>query len=148
MRFEPERFKRAGGGARRSAVSGFTLAEVLAALVFMAILIPVALEGLSVASRAGEVATRKAEAALIADRILNESVVTTNWNQSGQSGVVRQGIRDFKWTMRNEPWQQDPALTTLRLLSVEVTFTGQGREYVYKMSTLVDSGTMVGGGGQ
>ena len=39
--------------------AGFTLAEVLAALVFMAILIPVALEGLSIASRAGEVAARK-----------------------------------------------------------------------------------------
>ena len=131
---------------RRSGVAAFTLAEVLAALVFMAILIPVALEGLSVASRAGEVATRKAEAALIADRILNENIVTTNWNQSGQGGVVRQGIQDFKWTLKNEPWQQDPTLTTLRLLSVEVTYTGQGREYIYKMSTLVDSGGAIGAG--
>ena len=31
----------------------FTLAEVLAALLFMAIVIPVALHGMSVASRAG-----------------------------------------------------------------------------------------------
>src|SRR5438128_966804 len=50
------------------ATSAFTLAEVLASLVFMAILIPVALEGLHIASRAGEVAARKSEAALVAER--------------------------------------------------------------------------------
>src|SRR5215475_13776060 len=79
--------------------SAFTLAEVLAALVFMAILIPVALEALSIATRAGEVAARKGEAALVAERVLNENVATTNWNKSVQSGSVRQGIREFRWTL-------------------------------------------------
>src|SRR6266487_4282797 len=88
-------------------ISGFTLAEVLAALVFMAILIPVALEGLHIASRAGEVATRKGEAALVAERVLNESIVTTNWNTTLQNGTVRQGIRQFRWTLRNDPWDKD-----------------------------------------
>ena len=128
---------------------GFTLAEVLAALVFMAILVPVALEGLSIASRAGEVAVRKGEAAIVAEKLLNESIVTTNWNQNSQSGVARQGVREFRWTMRNEPWNQDPSLSTVRLLSAEVTFTAQGRDYRVKLSTLVDSattGTQMGGG--
>src|SRR2546427_13293536 len=88
--------------------AAFTLAEVMAALVFMAILIPVALEGLSIASRAGEVAARKSDAALVAEGILNERIVTTNWNSTLQSGVVRQGLRDFKWTLHNDPWNQDP----------------------------------------
>src|SRR2546425_4922621 len=122
-------------------VAAFTLAEVLAAMVFMAILIPVALEGLSIASRAGEVAARKSEAALVAERILNESVVTTNWNTTVQNGTVRQGIRDFRWTLRNEPWDKDPRQTVMRLLSVEVVFAAQGRDYSVRMSTLVDSST-------
>src|SRR2546427_12266925 len=92
--------------------AAFTLAEVLAALVFMAILIPVALEGLSIASRSGEVAARKSEAALVAESILNEHIVTTNWNTSLQNGTVRYGTRDFNWTMRNDPWTQDPNATT------------------------------------
>ena|SRR2546421_108702 len=127
----------------------FTLAEVLAALVFMAILVPVALEGLSIASRAGEVAVRKGEAAIVAQKVLNESVVTTNWNQNSQSGVVRQGAREFRWTLRNEPWGQDPAENTIPLLSAEVTFNAQGRDYSIKLSTLVDSatsGSQMGGG--
>ena len=60
--------------------SAFTLAEVLAAMLFLAIVIPAAVEALHVASLAGEVAARKGAAARIADRILNESIVTTNWN--------------------------------------------------------------------
>ena len=122
-------------------ISGFTLAEVLAALVFMAILIPVALEGLHIASRAGEVATRKAEAALVAERVLNESIVTTNWNTTVQNGTVRQGIREFRWTLRNDPWDKDSNQNVIRQLSVEVTYAAQGKDYTLRASTLVDSST-------
>lgn len=118
---------------------GFTLAEVLAALVFMAILIPVAIECLSIASRAGEVAVRKGEAALVAERLLNENIVTTNWNRSSQSGTIQQGPREFRWQLRNEPWNQDPNQNAMRLVSIEVTFSAQGRDYPVRMSTLVDS---------
>src|SRR6185369_15209755 len=104
-------------------------------------LIPVALEGLSIASRAGEVAVRKSEAALVAERLLNENVVTTNWNQSSQNGTLRQGVRDFRWSMRNDPWNQDANVSTMRQLSVEVKFDVQGRDYTVRMSTLVDSAT-------
>src|SRR3954471_7444097 len=86
------------GGYTRAA---FTLAEVLASLVFLAILIPVALEGLNIASRAGEAAARKSEAALVAEAVLNESIVTTNWSQTAQSGVSHQGLREFRWQLRN-----------------------------------------------
>jgi type II secretory pathway pseudopilin PulG len=124
--------------ARKSA-SGFTLAEVLAALVFMAILIPVAIEGISIASRSGEVAARKSDAALVAESVLNEMIVTTNWNSSLQNGNVRQGIHDFQWTLHNDPWNQDPNATTMRQLSVEVKYTAQGRDYSVRLATLVDS---------
>lgn len=122
--------------------AGFTLAEVMAALVFMAIVIPVALEALSIASRAGEVAARKSEAAFIAERILAESIVTTNWDKAVQNGQVRQGIRDFRWTLRTEPWNEDPRQSELRLLSVEVTFDARGQDYGVKLSTLVDSSSV------
>jgi len=119
--------------------AAFTLAEVLAALVFMAILIPVALEALSIATRAGEVAARKGEAALVAERVLNENVVTTNWNKSVQSGTVQQGIREFRWTLHNDPWNQDLTQSAMRQLTVDVIYTAQGKDYSVRMSTLVDS---------
>ncbi len=94
--------------ARRRSAAGFTLAEVLAALLFMAIVIPAAIEGMHIASLAGTVAARKGEAARVAQRLLTESLVTTNWNQSAQSGTVTEGQRQFRWTMRTDPWTQDP----------------------------------------
>jgi type II secretory pathway pseudopilin PulG len=121
------------------AQAGFTLAEVLAALLFMAIVIPVALEGLQIASRAGEVAARKGEAAGLAERLLNESLVTTNWNRSLQGGTVLDGGREFRWHLRNVPWNQDPNQNVLRQLTVEVAFAAQGRDYFVRLSTLVDT---------
>ncbi len=138
MKFGPQANN---GKIAARAQSGFTLAEVLAALVFMAIVIPVALEALSVASRAGEVAARKAEAALAAERILNEALVTTNWSQSVQNGTIRQGIRDFRWTLRNVPWNEDTFQNAMRLLSVEVSYSVQGRNHTMRLATLADSST-------
>jgi type II secretory pathway pseudopilin PulG len=123
-------------GSRRA---GFTLAEVLAALLFMAIVIPAAVEGLHIASLAGTVAERKGEAARVAQRLLAESLVTTNWNQSVQSGTLVEGQRQFRWSLRNDPWNEDPSQNVVRLLSVEVTFAAQNRDYSVRMSTLVDS---------
>ena len=57
--------------------AGFTLAEVLAALLFMAVVIPVAVDGLRVASRASVLGQRKAVAARIAESVLNEQVVAS-----------------------------------------------------------------------
>ena len=126
-------------GARKRSTAGFTLAEVLAALLFMAIVIPAAIEGMHIASLAGTVAERKGEAARVAQRLLTENLVTTNWNQGVQTGNLVEGQRQFRWTMQNDPWNQDPNQNVIRLLSVEVFFTAQNREYSVRMSTLADS---------
>ena len=121
--------------------SGFTLAEVLAALLFLAIVIPTAVEALHVASLAGEVAARKEAAARVADRILNESLVTTNWSSGVQSGTVTEGILDFKWSLTSQNWTGDPAQAAvsgqpMQLLTAEVTYSAQGKDYSVKLSTL------------
>jgi len=115
--------------------AGFTLAEVLAALMFMAIVIPVAVQGLRIASRAGEVAQRKDQAARVAERVLNEHIVTTNWNQSVQSGTLLEGGLQYRWTLRNELWSQD----AMQLLSIEVVYAVQNQDYSVRLSTLASS---------
>ena len=125
--------------ARRRSTAGFTLAEVLAALLFMAIVIPVAIEGMHVASRAGTVSERKGEAARVAQRLLAENLVTTNLNQAVQGGTLTEGQREFNWTLHSDPWNQDPNQNVIRQLTVEVKFTAQNQEYAVRMSTLVDS---------
>ena len=155
--------RRRGACATVASNAAFTLVEVLAALLFMAIVIPVAVQGLQIASRAGEVAQRKGEAARVAERILNESVVTTNYSGSSQSGTVFEGLREFRWTLHSEQWSQGTTNQVLpgqsasgqvnnvqpvvnqfaasqipmSLLTVEVTYPVQGRDYSVSLSTLV-----------
>src|SRR4029453_13242471 len=68
--------------------SAFTLAEVLAALAFIAIVIPVAVEGLRIANLAGQVSQRKAVAMRVAERVLNEMAVTGQMRSSAQNGSL------------------------------------------------------------
>ena len=115
-------------------MAAFTLAEVLAALLFLAIVIPTAVEVLHVASLAGEVAVRKSAAARVADRILNESLVTTNWSNGSQSGTVTEGVLDFNWKLTSQSWPED----AMQWLTAEVTFSAQGKAYSVKLSTLAN----------
>ena len=121
----------------RHARAGFTLAEVLAALVFMAIVIPVAIEGLRIANLSGQVGLRKTAAARVAERVINE------WMAQGQSqtaslrGTIQEGVHDYRWSIRTEPWNQD----SMRLATAEVLYSVQGRDYDLRLSTLIDNST-------
>lgn len=123
--------------------SAFTLAEVLAALLFMAIVVPVAIEGLHIASLAGAVAATKGQAARIAQQVLNDNLVSTNWNQTLQ-GTTTEGQRVFDWVLKSDPWTQDPTQNVMRQLSVQVTYNVRGKDYQVKLSTLVDSSLSLG----
>ena len=125
-------------------VAAFTLAEVLAAMLFLAIVIPAAVEALHVASLSGEVAVRKGVAARLADRVLSESVVTTNWNSGTQSGTVADGSEEFRWTLTSQTWPVD----AMQLLTVEVKYAAQGHDYSVKLSTLANPLTLTMTGAQ
>jgi prepilin-type N-terminal cleavage/methylation domain-containing protein len=116
--------------------SGFTLAEVLAALLLLAIVIPVALEGLRVASLAGEVGQRKMIAARIGNKVLNELKVTGQLQNTGQTGVVQDHGLNYRWTVKNQSWTED-TLSQMILATLTVNFTAQGRNYDVRLSTLV-----------
>lgn len=122
----------------------------------MAIVIPTAVQGLRVANAAGLMGIRKAAAARIADRELNELLITHQWLTASPSGTVQEGALPYRWIMRSQPWNQlnSPLTTpvgagpssvsgnsTLRLLTVQVSFPVQGREYSVSLSTLVDPST-------
>ena len=118
---------------RRPRVGGFTLIEVLAALLMMAIIIPVAMEGMTTASRAGLLGQRRAAAMRIAERVLNETIVENQTAQASNSGTISEGDTVYPWTLRSEGWSVD-ALTEM---TVTVTFTVRGNPYEVSVSTLV-----------
>jgi type II secretory pathway pseudopilin PulG len=128
------RYSRLAACATRR-IAAFTLAEVLAALAFMAIVIPVAVNGLRVANLAGQVGQRKAIAARVAERVLNEWTTTSQSQTPAQSGTVREGIAQFRWSIQTETWNQD----AMRLITVRVFYPVQGQEYEVHASTLMGS---------
>jgi type II secretory pathway pseudopilin PulG len=126
--------------AVKRALRAFTLAEVLAAMMFMAIVIPVAMQGLRIASLAGEVGQRKIVAARIGNKILNELKVTGQLQNSGQSGVVKEGGLQYNWSVRSQMWNEDTT-THMNQVTLTVTYTAQGKNYDVKLSTLLPQAT-------
>ena len=138
--------------AGRRGRAAFTLMETLVALALMAILVPVATHGVRIASLAEEIAARKVTAARVAERLLNETMVTHDWRQGSQTGSIQEGMRTFNWTMRVEPWNQVNLNATLgqvggpgnlsgnlSLVTVTVSFPVQGRNYEVRLSTVANT---------
>jgi hypothetical protein len=112
------------------------MAEVLAALLLLAIVIPVALEGLRVASTAGEVGQRKMIAARIGNKVMNELKVTSQLENTGQTGVVQDHGISYRWTVKNQAWSEDTA-SQMIMATLTVSFTAQGKKFDVNVSTLV-----------
>jgi hypothetical protein len=73
----------------------------------------------------------------VADALLNEFIVTGNWQTSGQSGVYSEN-KLYRWRLVNEAWLETP----WRLVTVEVTYPVQNQDYSVLLSTLVKDTTL------
>ena len=122
------KFRLAQRRGRAVNTRAFTLAEVLAAMVFMAIVIPVALKGIGIASRAGEVAQRKLVAARIGTKVINELKVTGRLASGSQRGSVVDHGLTYTWAVASAPWTVDP-LAQMIQATVTVTFLTQNQPH-------------------
>jgi general secretion pathway protein I len=113
---------------------GFTFVEILAAMLFMAIVIPVAVRGMLVANRIGISAERKRVAAQLAEKILNEKLATEEWRNGDDQGDFGEDRPDYKWELTTQSWEEDE----MSVVTVRVTYTVQGQEYAAELSTLGD----------
>ncbi|MCX8036635.1 MAG: type II secretion system GspH family protein [Candidatus Sumerlaeia bacterium] len=112
---------------------GFTFAELLAAMVFIAIVIPVAVRAVTFANRAALLAERKRIAAELASRVLTEKVVTDEWRSGGErQGTFGDNYPGYRWVLEDDTWSED----AMREVSVEVFFSVQGFEYSVRLTTL------------
>ncbi|HEX3797343.1 MAG TPA: prepilin-type N-terminal cleavage/methylation domain-containing protein [Verrucomicrobiae bacterium] len=140
--------------ATRVPYFGYTLIELIVCLALMAAVIPIIVQGLHTAALAGEVSERKALAARIADRVLNETIVNGQ-TITATSGSEQQGPFQFHWTVKNEPWTQAGGLAAnenangvnqgvvnenlIHQLSVDVVYTAQGKNFSVHLSTLINT---------
>lgn len=122
---------------RRRRARGMTLIEVLATVVLMAIVLPVAMQGVSLAVAASQNARQRTEAASLAESKLAQLVATGDWQYGLLSGDFGDDWPEYRWNGSAEPWQNS---VTLRQLSVRVTWTARGQERQVVLTTLVYGG--------
>ena len=102
-------------------------------MLFMVIVLPVICQAMSTATRAGVMAERSREAAQLADRKLNELVITGKWEDGDQSGTFDTDYSGYSWKMTSTGWTED----SMKIVTVQVLFSVQGQDSSVAVSTLV-----------
>ncbi len=118
---------------RRSARRAFTLVEVLASLMLIALVVPVAMEAMAVASRVGELGQRKAAAVRVGERVLGELLAEGQLTTGATSGVAQEGPFEYPWSVRLENWPED----ALQQVTVTVSFSVRGAPQEIALATLL-----------
>ncbi|MBC8108091.1 MAG: type II secretion system protein [Anaerolineae bacterium] len=80
--------------------SGFTLIEVLATLALVAIILPIAMQGITTAMKASSRARHTAEATELAKLKLNEVILDGDTSQFTGSGVFEGAWQEYRWESR------------------------------------------------
>jgi prepilin-type N-terminal cleavage/methylation domain-containing protein len=112
--------------------SGFTLMEVLATLVLVGIVLPVAMQGISLSLNAASNARRTAEAASLAQGKLNEIIASQQWQNAGLRGDFGPDHAEYHWSA--EVVNRETGLSEIDL---HVSWTGRGSERMLTTSTLI-----------
>jgi len=115
---------------------GFTLIEVLATLLLVAIILPVATAGILLSQRTATITQQQTEAAALAQTKLEEIVGDNQFDQAQLAGDF-QDHPDFHWTATISDW----STAALKQVDVDVTWMQRGRERNVELSTLVYTGT-------
>ena len=104
-------------------------------MVFIAIVVPVTIQGITLANRAGIVADRKLVAGRLAENILSEAIITEAWLDGNQQGeFAAEDWPGYSWTLTTDAW----AVDALRTVTVTVFFTVQNRDYSIQLTTLAE----------
>lgn len=117
--------------------SAFTFIEVLASLLFMAIVIPAVVTALTISNRAAIVSERTNVAVQLAENRLNELLLDNTWSTGESRGEFGADWPGFRWQLTQTTWEID----NLTELTIEVFFPVQGQEQSVQLSTLVSEST-------
>jgi general secretion pathway protein I len=128
----PKAMECSAGRRRR----GFTLVEVLAALVLVALILPAAMRGITTAVSLAALSRQRMEATVLAETVMDEIVATGMWQDSDMSGDFGQDHPGFKWSAQVQDWQD----VTLQQLDVDVTWQSAGRQRLVTLTTLIYTG--------
>jgi len=118
-------------GGRRS--GGFTFIELLATVVLIAVIMPVAMRCIALCTRLGGNARRQIEAVSLANTQLTELITSGDWETGEKRGDFGSDWPQYEWQADVTNWTE----SMVRQLDVTVSWQSQGREHTVTLSTLV-----------
>ena len=113
--------------------AAFTFVEILAALVFLGILMPVVVSALTFSNRAAVIAERSAAAVRLAENQLNEVLLDDAWSSAASRGEFGPEWPGYRWELTRGDWEAGP----MTELTLDVFFPVQGTEHTVRLTTLV-----------
>jgi len=114
----------------------FTLVEVLATLMMVAIILPVAMSGISLALKVADESKRQTEAAALAQAKMAEIVAAELWRTASLAGDFSPERPEYRWSSQVSNWQG----TRLQQLDVQVMWNYRGKDRRVTLTTLVYTG--------
>ena len=120
--------------AERSRRGGFTFIELLATVVLIGIIMPVAMHCIALCASLGGQARRQIEAASLARTRLTELSVSDDWKTSQKAGDFGDDWPGYRWTAEVSSWTD----STMSQLDLTVFWQSRGKERSVTLSTLVN----------
>jgi prepilin-type N-terminal cleavage/methylation domain-containing protein len=117
-----------GGGHRR----GFTFAELLATIVLIAIIMPVAMRSIALCTRLGGLSRKEIEAASLARMMLTELTASDDWQSSGKAGDFGTDWPGYRWTVEVTNWTD----SIVSQIDLTVHWQSQGLDRSMTLTTL------------
>ena len=116
--------------------AGFTLVEILATLMLVAIILPAAMKGISLATTVAGLAKQRVEAASLAESKMTELLAGAAWQESDLEGDFSPDWPDYRWDAEVKDWEG----LALQQLDVRVEWTLRNQDYSLVISTLIYTG--------
>ncbi len=113
--------------------SGFTFIELLATVVLIGLIMPVAMRSIGLCTRVAGQSRKQVEAASLAKMKLTELTVTGDWQNGNQKGDFGTDWPGYQWDAVLTNWTD----TSVRQLDLTVSWQLAGSQRKLTFSTLV-----------
>ena len=111
---------------------GFTFVELLATVVLIGIIMPVAMQTIALCTRLAGLSRNEVEAACLARTKLTELTASGDWQSSGKAGDFGSNWPGYRWTAEVSNWTD----SVVSQIDLAVHWQSQGRERSLTLSTL------------
>jgi prepilin-type N-terminal cleavage/methylation domain-containing protein len=125
--------RRAKTTSAQGRAGGFTFIELLATVVLISLIMPVAMRSIGLCTRMAGLARKQVEAASLAKMKLTELTVTGDWQNGNQKGDFGTDWPGYQWNALVTNWTD----TSVRQLDLTVSWQLAGSQRKITLSTLV-----------